>query len=99
MSAIVDMREEWLHDLATWAKKNDNVHELWLFGSQADGTSRPDSDVDIGIGLAPPTGKHNWAFANFLEFKSQWRRELEAIVGRRRSMLMPWIGCGPHRFG
>ena len=75
MPAIVDMREEWLRDLEAWANKNDNVRELWLFGSRADGTSGPDSDIDIAIGLMPPAGKHNWAFANFLEFKGQWRRE------------------------
>jgi predicted nucleotidyltransferase len=82
----MDMQDEWLVGLRSWASKNDNVRELWLFGSRADGTSRQDSDVDIGVGLMPPTGKHNWAFANFIEFKDQWRRELEAIVGRHVSL-------------
>jgi predicted nucleotidyltransferase len=81
MKTTMDMREEWLHGLSAWASKNDNVRELWLFGSRADGTSRQDSDVDIGVGLMPATGDHNWAFAHFISFRGEWRRELEAIVG------------------
>jgi hypothetical protein len=29
------MRDEWLGDLGVWAAKNNNVRELWLFGSRA----------------------------------------------------------------
>ena len=54
---MMDMKDEWLRGLAAWASKNDSVHELWLFGSRADETSTPDSGVDIGLGLAPPTGE------------------------------------------
>jgi predicted nucleotidyltransferase len=82
----MDMQDEWLRGLREWASKNDNVRELWLFGSRADGTSKPDSDVDLGVGLMPPANGTNWAFANFIEFKDQWRRELEATVGRHVSL-------------
>jgi predicted nucleotidyltransferase len=82
----MDMQDEWLVGLRAWASKNDNVRELWLFGSRADGTSTQDSDVDIGVGLMPPTGKHNWALGNFAELGDQWQRELEAIVGRHVSL-------------
>ena len=82
----MDMRDEWVRDLAAWASKNDSVHELWLFGSRADGTSTPESDVDLGLGLAPPNGDHDWALGNFYALNGQWRRELEAIVGRHVSL-------------
>jgi predicted nucleotidyltransferase len=84
----MDMQEEWLCGLRLWASKNDNVRELWLFGSRADDTSRQDSDVDIGVGLMPPTGKHNWALGNYNdpEVYGKWRSELEAIVGRHVSL-------------
>jgi predicted nucleotidyltransferase len=82
----MDMRDEWLCGLRSWASRNENVRELWLFGSRADGTSRPESDVDIGLGLMPASGKHNWAFANFGDLRDEWRRELEAIVGRHVSL-------------
>jgi predicted nucleotidyltransferase len=82
----MDMRDEWIRDLGAWASQNGNVRELWLFGSRADGRSKPDSDVDIGVGLMPPTDDYNWAFANFIAFRSDWRRELEMIVGRHVSL-------------
>ena len=32
---LMDMRDEWLHDLRSWASKNESVRELWLYGSRA----------------------------------------------------------------
>jgi predicted nucleotidyltransferase len=77
----MDMREEWLTGLRSWASANDSVRELWLFGSRADDTAGPESDVDIGVGLMPPIGNHDWALGNFYALRSDWRRELEEIVG------------------
>src|SRR5438093_1354631 len=81
----MDMRDEWLRGLRAWAEANRNVRELWLFGSHADGTSGPESDVDIGIGLTPPT-THDWARGNYERFGDEWQRELAAIVGCRVSL-------------
>lgn len=80
------MQDEWLRGLRAWASKNDSVRQLWLFGSRADGTSHPGSDVDIGIGLMPPTGTHDWALGNYFALNREWRRELEAIVGHHVSL-------------
>jgi predicted nucleotidyltransferase len=78
----MDMRDDWLHGLRSWASANDSVRELWLFGSRASGCSRPDSDVDLALALMPPRRKNDDpAFANWGAFKGQWRRELEGIVG------------------
>jgi predicted nucleotidyltransferase len=82
----MDMRDEWLSGLRSWASANQNVRELWLFGSRADNTSRPDSDVDLAVGLMPPKGNHNWALGNYLALGDEWKRELEAIVGRHVSL-------------
>ena len=35
---LMDMRDEWLRDLRSWASKNESVRELWLYGSRARGT-------------------------------------------------------------
>jgi predicted nucleotidyltransferase len=84
--AAMDMRDDWLRDLRSWASGNDNVRELWLFGSRATGRSRSDSDVDIAIALIPPTGNNNWAFGNYYAFGDEWQRQLTAIVGRHVSL-------------
>lgn len=82
----MDMQDEWFHNLSAWAAANDSVRQLWLFGSRADGTARPDSDVDLGIGLMPPSGNHNWALGNYYALGDVWKSELEAIVGRHVSL-------------
>jgi predicted nucleotidyltransferase len=80
------MRDEWLAALRYWASKNDNVRELWLFGSRVEGRSRPGSDVDLALVLMPPSGKHDWAAGNYIALHSDWKRELEGIVGRHVSL-------------
>ena len=82
----MDMTDEWVHGLVAWASKNDSIRELWLFGSRADGTSTPGSDVDLGLGFEPPIGNHDWARGNFYALNAKWRSELEAIVGRHVSL-------------
>jgi predicted nucleotidyltransferase len=82
VGTLMDMQDEWLSGLRLWASQNDNIRELWLFGSRARGTSRPESDVDIAIALVPAMGFHNWAYANYVECRPQWKQQLEAIVGR-----------------
>ena len=82
----MDMRDEWLYGLCSWAQQNDSIRELWLFGSRAGGTSRPDSDVDIAIALTAPRGKDDWALGNYFALGDQWQEELKAIVGRHVSL-------------
>jgi predicted nucleotidyltransferase len=72
----MDIEDEWVHNLRAWAAANGNVRQLWLFGSRADGTAAPDSDVDLGIGLMPPNGDHDWAFGNYTALGDTWTREL-----------------------
>jgi predicted nucleotidyltransferase len=82
----MDMRDEWLCGLRSWASGNDSIRQLWLFGSRATGRSRPDSDVDLAVSLMCPVGNHNWALGNYFAFHSEWKRQLEAIVGRHVSL-------------
>jgi predicted nucleotidyltransferase len=82
----MDMRDEWLRGLRSSASGNGNVRELWLFGSRATGRSRPDSDVDIAIALMPATDNTDWALGNYFALHSDWKRQLEAIVGRHVSL-------------
>jgi predicted nucleotidyltransferase len=82
----MDMRDDWLRGLRSWASANGNVRELWLFGSRATGRSRPDSDVDIAIALMAATDNTDWALGNYFALHSDWKQQLEAIVGRHVSL-------------
>lgn len=82
----MDMQDEWLRALVAWASSNDSISELWLFGSRGDGTSRPDSDIDIGVGLMPPNGDHNWALGNWCAFGDRRQRDLADMLGRHVSL-------------
>jgi predicted nucleotidyltransferase len=76
----VDLPNESVLALCSWAEANGNVQELWLFGSRARGEAREDSDVDLALALMPPTGKTNWALGNYFRFEIEWKRQLEGIV-------------------
>ena len=75
-----------MHGLRAWASANGNVHELWLFGSRADGSARPESDVDLAIALMPAVGDENWPLFFYFDLRAKWRQELEIIVGRHVSL-------------
>jgi predicted nucleotidyltransferase len=98
----IDMPDEWLIALRTWACNNDSVRELWLFGSRAKGYSRPESDVDLALALMPAKGKHDWAGGAYLACHGEWKRQLEDIVGQHVSLeaIEPDRGecrCTPRR--
>jgi len=82
----MDIQDDCLRHLRLWASKNDCVRELWLFGSRARGDSSPESDVDLAIALMPAVGKHDWAAGAYFALHSEWKRQLEAIVGRHVSL-------------
>jgi predicted nucleotidyltransferase len=82
----MDMRPEWLRGLREWAKANDAVRQLWLFGSRAHGDAREDSDVDIALALMPSDGKHDWALGNYFALEVEWKQQLKAIVERDVSL-------------
>lgn len=77
------MDEVIIERLREWAEENGNIKELWLFGSRAKGTSRLKSDADIAVALIPAQGKHNWAYAHYVEQKPQWKKQLKTIIGCR----------------
>jgi predicted nucleotidyltransferase len=84
--ADFDLPDEWRVKIIIWAQESNAVDELWLFGSRAMGTSRPDSDVDIAVSLMPARGDHDWALGDYLALWPMWQRTLEAIVGRHVSL-------------
>jgi predicted nucleotidyltransferase len=86
MAPGIDLPDDWRDGLIGWARGTRAVSELWLFGSRAKGTARPDSDVDIAIALMPATGSHDWALRDYLAYAKEWRPKLEQIVQRHVSL-------------
>lgn len=76
------MQPEWVRGLREWAQANDAVRQLWLFGSRARGDARDNSDVDVALALMPPDGKHDWALGAYFALETEWKQQLQAIVGR-----------------
>lgn len=89
MTAIDErkLRSGWKQALIDWASGNEAVRELWVFGSRGPkGGSKPESDLDVGIVLAPKIGDHDWALGNYFALGDRWQAELAAIVGRHVSL-------------
>ena len=76
----IDMRDDWLDSLRLWASGNENVLELWLFGSRVKGTAQPNSDIDIALAFMPPTGNDNWAAEAYAWHFDEWKAELKALL-------------------
>jgi predicted nucleotidyltransferase len=85
-NADIGLPTGWRDNFVAWARSNDSVRELWLFGSRAKGEATDVSDVDLGLVLMPANRKHDWALGNFYALESEWKAELEAIVGRHVSV-------------
>jgi len=88
----LDIEPAWLTGLGAWAVGRSEVDQLWLFGSRAKGTARPDSDVDVGLVLADVRPSHlgevghDWPLGNYMALGDRWGKELAAIVGRHVSL-------------
>jgi predicted nucleotidyltransferase len=78
----VDLPADSVELIQQWAARTNAIREVWLFGSRAKGTSRPDSDVDIGIYLMP----QDWAFGTYVAQGDAWQHELAGLLGLRVSL-------------
>jgi predicted nucleotidyltransferase len=80
----MDIPDDWLRKLRSWASANGSVRELWLFGSRAQECSRPESDVDLALALTLPRKRNDDpAYTNYFFSKSEWKQQLKQIVLRR----------------
>jgi hypothetical protein len=79
----MDVRPEWTEAIRTCTASNENVAEVWLFGSRAKGTARPDSDVDIALVLVPRTPGDpgtDWPEGNYQALGDRWEADLTAAL-------------------
>jgi predicted nucleotidyltransferase len=103
---IVSVNHRIADALGEWASKHEAVAVLWLFGSRARGSARPESDYDIALELMPKRGRDDWAFTQYFFSRDEWKSEIKGIVQgdvslvcfredrRRRRIASSQVGAG-----
>jgi predicted nucleotidyltransferase len=66
--------------LGQWAASKPFVKRLWVFGSRAIGTQRPDSDLDVAIEIDPVRPADATAFASFHYRHVRWLSEIQPLL-------------------
>ena len=66
--------------LHAWAAGKPFVRRLWIYGSRAKGTARPDSDLDMAVEI-DPVGNDEDAGTSFISEAEGWRNELRPLLG------------------
>ena len=65
--------------LSDWAEHNPKVRRVWVFGSRAQGTHRPDSDLDIAVELEPVADSEETLLV-WLANSERWRTQLQERI-------------------
>jgi len=65
--------------LVDWAAKNPKVRRVWVFGSRARWTHRPDDDIDIAVELEPVADSEETLLV-WLANSEQWRSQLQDSI-------------------
>ncbi len=78
-----------VHD---WAEKRPDIAAIALFGSWADGTARPDSDIDLLIVAYDAAGYFTWQ-----DWLSDFGKPTDRVQERTANLptLRAWYADGP----
>jgi len=82
------------HGLRRWAAATPSVKRMWIYGSRAAGTQRPDndpnpSDLDIAVDIdVPESDSDTFRRGRFAD----WRTEVQAIVAPYHLHLEMYLG-------
>ena len=82
----MDLDQRHRYVIVWWAQRNQKIREIWLFGSRARGTAKPDSDIDLAITL---TSHPNW-LPIYLAFADKWQNEIATLTNSKVS-LQPFL--------
>jgi predicted nucleotidyltransferase len=71
----MQLSDEQLATIITWAKKTSDVEAVFLRGSRTTGTAASDSDVELALSI---TGQDPLRrLATFISHRRAWRRNIE----------------------
>jgi len=65
--------------IARWAATNPYIRRVWVYGSRAKGTHRPDSDIDIAVELEPVADSEE-ALTVWMAHAGAWRWQLQSGI-------------------
>ena len=65
--------------IVRWAAEHPEVCRVWIFGSRAKDTHRPESDIDIAVELEP-VGDSEETLTRWIAHADLWRSELRSRV-------------------
>jgi predicted nucleotidyltransferase len=65
--------------LRDWAYRRPAILAMFIYGSYAKGTARPDSDLDLAVAVRPEAGDEDPATA-FIFLAKRWTAELTELL-------------------
>lgn len=68
---------EWVATLQAWARNERLIEAVYIFGSRAKRTARPDSDLDVAVLLRGSKDERN---LNWILNASRWRTSLHGLL-------------------
>jgi predicted nucleotidyltransferase len=77
-----DIENNVADSIAVWAAENPEVRRVWVFGSRAKGTHRPDSDIDIAVELEP-VGDSEETLVRWIAHSTQWEAQLQSRIAAK----------------
>jgi predicted nucleotidyltransferase len=84
-----------------WGQGEPLVLRVWMYGSRAKGTARPDSDLDLAVELDPEVFQRNdpvsGGLATWWAEDDRWEEELDARI--HLSVHLQWYGPNDVRVG
>lgn len=77
--AAPGISSETAETIAQWAAQHPQIRRVWVYGSRAKGSHRPDSDIDIAVELEPVADSEE-ALAVWMSHAGAWRWQLQSGI-------------------
>ncbi len=69
--------DQWTSTICSWACRNTDIEEIWLYGSFARGDTTDRSDLDLAV---VPAGNINERLSTYISEASNWEEQLQALL-------------------